>query len=170
MCRWDEVEQFRARVTRTTVIRKVMFTTSRTVQWLYDYELRCPGTAPFRFASTTAADGVKSFGRRIQYETTRALLPLYRERFARGERLEFGPCALDREGVHYGRHGARWADLEAVLVARGFVNLYFRGGGTWEKIPFGEISHAIVFVALAEAAILAHGGGHSPQADNPFAL
>jgi hypothetical protein len=55
-------------------------------------------------------------------------------------------------------------------VARGYVTVHLEDGETWERVPLGDISHAIVFVGLAENAIRTHGGGGAPEQDNPFAL
>jgi hypothetical protein len=125
------------------------------ISWSYQYKVVCPRSSPFVFKSNCATDGVKSIGERIQFETTRALISLLRRRYQSGEPVWFSPFLLDRTCVHLGTSFIAWSELEFVTVTQDFVALHRCRGAVWQKLPFGEISHALVFIRLLEEILQA---------------
>jgi hypothetical protein len=136
--------------------------------WTYHYVLVCPDTKPFIFSSESAPDEVKAFGDRIQFETTRALLPLYRQRLQRGETLVFLPLYLHPQGLYLGKENIPWSELMAITTGNNLVTIYQKGGHAWHKIPFGEISHALAFIVLVDEMLQSRRGPDEQRAENSF--
>jgi hypothetical protein len=187
-CAWHEVLDFYASKTRTQV-KKPAFWESDQIEprvlvgmkqltprysgqahWTYHYVLVCPETKPFIFSSESAPDEVKAFGDRIQFETTRALLPVYRQRLQRGETLVFLPFHLNPQGLYLGKENIPWSELMAITTGNNLVTIYQKGGQAWRKIPFGEISHACAFIVLVDEMLQSRGGPDQQRAENSFSF
>jgi hypothetical protein len=109
-----------------------------------------------------SASDAKALGDAILFETTRRLLPQYRQALAQGGAIPFGPLRLSREGLIGERGMLRWehlADISLVEVARGAgkTTYYWRVlrienqvmvRAVWEEVPLQAIPNPHVFLAL----------------------
>ena len=167
-CSWHEIRDLYVRKTRTDVKKPGLWESdeidssvlfgwkqltprySGLAHWNYQYVVECPHTKPFVFSSETAPEEVKAFGDRIQFETTRALLPLYRKRLCRGETLAFSPFHISPQGVFHGNNSILWSEVSAITTGLDRVTIHRKDDKPWQIIPFGDISHALVFIALVD--------------------
>ncbi len=102
----------------------------------------------------------EKWGREIQEGVTRARLPVALRTVAGGGTVDFGPIAVDAQGVTAKARSVPWSDIEQIKVVQGHVSL--RVAGKWLPLIHTEVSRIpnfFVFFSLAEhLRVQAHGG------------
>ena len=125
----------------------------------YRVEYRDGDGQTFDDNSTSDARGL---GHAILFETTRRLLPQYRQALAQGAVLSFGPLRLSREGLIGSRGPLRWEDLADVSlteVVRGFGQRFYRSRtlrieqqvmvrSVWAEVPLEAVPNPHVLLTL----------------------
>ena len=66
---------------------------------------------------------------------------------ARCQRLAFFPLP---QGVFHGNNSILWSEVSAITTGLDRVTIHRKDDKPWQIIPFGDISHALVFIALVD--------------------
>jgi hypothetical protein len=103
--------------------------------------------------------GQDVFFQRVSGETARCLLPRYISQIEAGETKTFGPLAVSKAGVHWGRHLLGWTDSDRIdfqheLRLRNVKGLLVQPWLTMKSFP---VDNFLVFVALCELYLRRHG-------------
>jgi hypothetical protein len=92
---------------------------------------------------------VAALGEALVKGSAAALLPGAQRAFDAGERVTFGPLALDRAGLHSGGKSLPWAEVKAVKIERGVVSVDRDGKWfAWTRATVPQIPNFYVLVAL----------------------
>ena len=94
-------------------------------------------------------DKVEDLGSAIQNAATRALYPRYAEALNSGQRVTFGPLALDKQGLYAGQKSLTWGEIKAVKLAQGVLSVKKEGGWfNWTTATVPQIPNFFVFYDL----------------------
>jgi len=66
---------------------------------------------------------VEQLGEGIQRGVTNALYPKYWQALQNGQRLSFGPLAMDREKLYSGKKELRWDEIKAIRIVKGQISV-----------------------------------------------
>jgi hypothetical protein len=142
-CRWEDVKELTVLIAHVTITGAY-----HSRRLVYKYILKTASGFRMQMHSDEMF-GTKTVGEFIQEQTTKALLPQYRNRLREGKPLDFGALQADGQGVSAGGRQMPWARVGRVEVEEG--NLVLGKGG--ERAPIivsmETISHALVFIQLA---------------------
>ncbi|HEU4412574.1 MAG TPA: DUF6585 family protein [Polyangiaceae bacterium] len=94
---------------------------------------------------------VEKLGEALVKASAAALLPGALRAFEAGERVPFGPLALDRAGLHSGGKSLPWAEVKAVKIERGLISVDRDGKWfAWTRATVPQIPNFYVLVALLD--------------------
>jgi hypothetical protein len=72
---------------------------------------------------------IDELGRQLQTQITTSLFPRALDALGRGERLEFGPCAVTQSGLSMKGQELPWSEVENVGINAGYLVVSKRAGG-----------------------------------------
>jgi hypothetical protein len=92
---------------------------------------------------------VEDMGKAIQYGTSQALWPRYIQALQAGQRVTFGPFALDAQGMYSGKKALQWKEIKAVKIQRGMISVRKEGGWlNWAGASVPQIPNFYIFYDL----------------------
>ena len=93
--------------------------------------------------------GVEAIGEAIVRASASTLLPRYRQALAAGQRVDFGPVAIDARGIYSGGKSAGWNEVKAVRVERGMLSVAKEGKWlSWSSAMVASIPNFFVLFTL----------------------
>lgn len=93
---------------------------------------------------------VEDLGKVIQSQVTKALWPKYFAALQTGQKLTFGPLALDHTSIYSGKKVLRWDEIESVKLAQGDISVKKKNGGwfSWASASVPQIPNFYIFYEL----------------------
>jgi hypothetical protein len=92
---------------------------------------------------------IEALGRAIANGSANTLFPRYMQALKSGERLGFGPLAIDVKGLYHGSKALTWQEIKAVKIARGIISVRKEGGWfNWASVTVPQIPNFYIFVDL----------------------
>lgn len=88
-------------------------------------------------------------GSALQQGTATLLLPRYWQSLQQGQKLSFGPLALDRDKLYAGKKELLWSEIMAVKIERGNISIKKdKGWFAWANATVPQIPNFFVFYEL----------------------
>jgi len=72
--------------------------------------------------------GIEQLGNEIVKGSSIALFPRYWQALQSGQRLTFGPLALDKQGLYSGNKSLQWSEIKAIKIQQGVISVKKEGG------------------------------------------
>lgn len=92
---------------------------------------------------------VEQLGQAIQRGATNHLYPQYTQALENGQRLTFGPLALDRHKLYAGKKELPWQEIKAVKIAKGSIAVKReKGWFNWASASVPQIPNFFIFYEL----------------------
>lgn len=107
----------------------------------HTYSLLQPGGAKLTLPNCVNPE---QWGPEIQQGLVNAQFPIAHDAIVRGERLQFGKLALDRNGVTTTKGTASWFEIQRVQIEQGILVLSKNGGRTWFRLQVHKIPNFYV--------------------------
>ncbi len=102
-----------------------------------------------RFKLDNKFQKIEALGKAIVNGTTQALLPKYTATLASGQRLTFGPLALDTNGLYSGNKSLTWQEIKAVKINKGIISIRKEGGWfNWVTVSVPQVANFPIFAIL----------------------
>jgi uncharacterized protein DUF6585 len=140
--RWDAVDEVRQSVTR--YYRNGVHTNT-----VYVYTVRTHDGQTLKFNNRFAK--IEELGKAIQSNVSAALLPRYVQALNSGQRLTFGPLAIDRAGLYAGDKSLPWREIEAIKLQDGHIAV--KGAAddwyNWAPVSLAQVPNFWVFYEVA---------------------
>jgi hypothetical protein len=93
--------------------------------------------------------GIDQLGRGLQQGTAELLLPRYWQALQLGQKLSFGPLALDRDKLYAGKKELPWSEIKAIKIERGNISIKKdKGWFNWASATVPQIPNFFVFYEL----------------------
>lgn len=138
--RWDEIDAVWQAVTKH--YRNGIYTGTTHV---YTLQPRAGG----RLVLDDKFDKIEDLGTALQRSASAALFPRYAEALKRGERVTFGPLALDPQGLYAGNKSLKWDEIKGVKLEKGTLSVKKEGGWfNWTSATVPQIPNFFVFYDL----------------------
>jgi hypothetical protein len=94
-------------------------------------------------------DKVEDLGNAVQDGASRALYPRYVAALNGGQRITFGPLAIDRQGIYTANKSLMWNEIKAIKIERGNISVKKEGGWfNWASASVPQIPNFFVFYSL----------------------
>ncbi|MCC7358184.1 MAG: hypothetical protein IT317_01825 [Anaerolineales bacterium] len=93
---------------------------------------------------------VEELGRAIQQGVVGALLPRYWQALQNGQRLNFGPLALDKANLYSGKKELPWSQIPSVKIEKGNISIKKEGKGwfNWAAVSVPQVPNFFVFYEI----------------------
>lgn len=92
---------------------------------------------------------VELLGRGLQQGSAMLLLPRYWQALQTGQKVSFGPLALDREKLYAGKKELPWSEIKAIKIERGTISIKKdKGWSNWASATVPQIPNFFVFFEL----------------------
>ncbi len=92
---------------------------------------------------------VEQLGQAIQSGVTNALYPRFWQGLQNGQRLSFGPLALDREKLYSGKKELRWDEIKAIKIEKGQISVRKdKAWLNWASASVPQIPNFFIFYDL----------------------
>jgi hypothetical protein len=92
---------------------------------------------------------VEQLGQEIQRGVTNALYPRYWQSLQNGQRLTFGPLALDRDKLYAGKKELRWDEIKAIKIEKGQIAVRKdKAWLNWASASVPQIPNFFIFYDL----------------------
>jgi hypothetical protein len=93
---------------------------------------------------------VEDLGNAVLKGSTNALWPKYWQQAQSGQRITFGPLALDTQGMYTGKKSLLWNDIKAVKIQSGTISVSKKDGGwfAWTTASVPQIPNFYIFYEL----------------------
>ncbi|MCC6187424.1 MAG: hypothetical protein IT318_00200 [Anaerolineales bacterium] len=92
---------------------------------------------------------VEHLGQAIQRGATNHLYPQYVQSLENGQRLAFGPLALDRHKLYAGKKELPWQEIKAIKVEKGNISVKKdKGWFNWASAAVPQIPNFFIFYEL----------------------
>jgi len=92
---------------------------------------------------------VEQLGQAIQRGVTNALYPRFWQGLQNGQRLDFGPLALDREKLYSGKKELRWDEIKAIKIEKGQISVRKdKAWLNWANASVPQVPNFFVFYDL----------------------
>jgi hypothetical protein len=95
--------------------------------------------------------GIVEIGEMLSEFELNGLRPAMAKRYEQGERVEFGPMALQGGKLFNGRKNIPVTDVGAMELANGHLTIRRHGGRRFARHAFGDIPNAMSFISFVEA-------------------
>jgi hypothetical protein len=93
--------------------------------------------------------GVEQLGNDILSHAAVLLFPAYWQALQSGQRLSFGPLAIDQQGLYSGAKTLPWAEIKAIKIQQGVISVKKEGGWlNWASVSVPQIPNFYVFYDL----------------------
>lgn len=92
---------------------------------------------------------IEVMGRALQNGSANLLLPRYWQSLQMGQKLTFGPLALDRDKLYAGKKELPWNEIKAIKIERGNIAIKKdKGWFNWASATVPQIPNFFVFYEL----------------------
>jgi uncharacterized protein DUF6585 len=92
---------------------------------------------------------VEELGNAVQTAVTNSLLPRSWQTLQNGQRLTFGPLAMDRDKLYAGKKELRWDEIKAIKIDKGMVSIRKdQSWLNWANASVPQIPNFFVFLEL----------------------
>jgi len=118
--RWEEIVSLTAAVTRRHFIGIVTGTTH--VYRLFNRQNQ-------RFVFRDIYSNVEELAKAIQDVVFPGLYEQSARQYNSGRKLNFGPVAISKSGIQFGKRTIPWSEVQQVSIQRGILKVAKRGGG-----------------------------------------
>jgi hypothetical protein len=93
--------------------------------------------------------GVEQLGNDILSHSAVLLFPAYWQSLQGGQRLTFGPLAIDQQGLYSGAKTLPWSEIKAIKIQQGVISVKKEGGWlNWASVSVPQIPNFYVFYDL----------------------
>ena len=93
--------------------------------------------------------GVADLGVAIQTGVTKSLFPRYWESLQSGQKLTFGPLAIDRQNLYSGNKVLRWDEIKGIKINKGIVSVRKdKAWLNWTSVTVPQIPNFFIFYEL----------------------
>jgi hypothetical protein len=93
--------------------------------------------------------GIEQLGNEVVRQSTVALFPAYWQALQSGQRLTFGPLAIDNQGLYSGAKSLPWSEIKAIKIQAGMISVKKEGGWlNWASARVPQIPNFFVFYDL----------------------
>ncbi|MBL8056782.1 MAG: hypothetical protein JNK29_08795 [Anaerolineales bacterium] len=138
--RWDQIEAVWQAITKH--YRNGIYTGTTHIYTIKTKDNR-------RLVLDDKFDKVEELGTAVQRGATQALYPHYAQAVQNGQRVAFGPLALDAQGLYSGDKTLAWKDIKAVKLDRGNLSIKKEGGWfSWATVTVPQIPNFFIFYDL----------------------
>ncbi len=138
--RWDQVEAVWQAITKH--YRNGIYTGTTHVYTVQTKDKR-------RLTLDDKFDKIEDLGNAVQRGATQALFPHYAQAVQNGQRVSFGPLALDARGLYSGDKSLAWNEIKAVKLDRGSLSIKKEGGWfNWSTVTVPQIPNFFIFYDL----------------------
>ena len=104
-----------------------------------------------RFVLDNDLPGVEQLGNAVLQGSAVALFPAYWQALQNGQRLNFGPLAIDRQGIYAGSKNLPWSDIKAIRIHDGAISVKKEGGWlNWTSISVRQVPNFYIFYDLVQ--------------------
>lgn len=135
--RWDEIE---------SVSQTFWIATGNAQGQSYTCTLRLCGK---KYAFGGDIENAHALGRIIEREITRRRIATYWHRIKEGEKLQFGPLSINKEGLSRGSKLVPWSQISQVHIFQGVIAIAKDGiPQKWPLVRTARIPNFFLFVAL----------------------
>ena len=94
---------------------------------------------------------IEQLGNAIVEGSFNALAPGYWQAMQSGQRLTFGPLAIDLQGIYSGSKSLKWTEIKAVKIAKGNISVKKEGGWlNWASATVPQIPNFFIFYSLVK--------------------
>ncbi len=92
---------------------------------------------------------IELLGRGLQQGSAERLLPRYWQGLQAGQKLSFGPLALDRDKLYAGKKELPWTEIKAIKIEKGNISIKKdKGWFNWASATVPQIPNFFVFYEL----------------------
>jgi hypothetical protein len=92
---------------------------------------------------------IEIMGRALHQGTAELLLPRYWQALQMGQKLTFGPLALDRDKLYAGKKELPWSEIKAIKIEKGNISVKKdKGWFAWASATVPQIPNFFVFYEL----------------------
>ena len=92
---------------------------------------------------------IETMGRALHQGTAELLLPRYWQALQMGQKLAFGPLALDRDKLYAGKKELPWSEIKAIKIEKGNISIKKdKGWFAWASATVPQIPNFFVFYEL----------------------
>jgi hypothetical protein len=92
---------------------------------------------------------VEELGNAVQRGAGNALYPRYWQAIQNGQRVDFGPMAIDNQKLYAGKKELRWDEIKAVKVTKGMISVKKdKGWFNWATVRVPQVPNFFVFYDL----------------------
>lgn len=138
--KWDQVEAVWQSVTRHYYNGVYTGTT-------HLYTVQAQGNMKIKLDDRLAK--VEDLGKEIQRGAAITLFPRYWQALQSGQRVTFGPLALDSQGVYSGQKALRWEEIKGIKIDRGVISVKKdKGWFNWATATVPQIPNFYIFYEL----------------------
>lgn len=94
-------------------------------------------------------DKVEDLGNQIQKAVLVAQFPRYWQALQTGQRLTFGPLALDGKGLYAGKKELTWQEIKGVKISQGIISVKKeKGWFNWATVTVPQVPNFYIFLEL----------------------
>jgi hypothetical protein len=111
------------------------------------YRLRRPGTPSVELSPTL---GLHDFGPEMERRLTAERAPVDLDAVAAGQRIEYGPFAVDATGLTTPKATIPWSQVRAVQVRNGRVEVWQADARRAQSVDVAKVPNVFVFLVLVE--------------------
>ena len=92
---------------------------------------------------------VEELGKAVQSAVSNSLYPRYLTAIQNGQRLDFGPLAMDNQKLYAGKKELRWDEIKAVKINKGLISIKKdKGWLSWANVTVPQIPNFFIFYDL----------------------
>ena len=92
---------------------------------------------------------IEDLGNAIISGSANVLFPRYVQALQQGQRLTFGPLAIDPNGIYSGNKSLRWDEIKGIRIHQGTVSVKKEGGWfNWATAAVPQIPNFLIFYNL----------------------
>jgi hypothetical protein len=104
-----------------------------------------------RMVLDTQLPGIEQLGNEILRGSSVALFPRYWQTLQGGQRVSFGPLAIDQHGIYHGTKSLPWSEIKAIRIHQGVIAVKKEGGWfNWASVTVPQIPNFYIFYDLVK--------------------
>lgn len=93
--------------------------------------------------------GVEALGKAVQTGASNTLFPRYYTAVKNGQRVDFGPLAMDNQKLYAGKKEITWSEIKAVKISKGQISVQKdKGWFNWASVTVPQIPNFFIFYEL----------------------
>jgi hypothetical protein len=93
--------------------------------------------------------GIEELGKAVQRGASNTLFPKYYSAVQNGQRVDFGPLAMDNQKLYAGKKELPWGEIKAVKISKGQISIQKdKGWFSWASVTVPQIPNFLIFYEL----------------------